>query len=194
MRPDASASAANVVPDDRDQEEEGYPPPWRRIDPPVLHRKATLPSSARTRRRVHPLLFVGVGLLAFVLLWAGVTQALIWGTTVLNGLRYGYPRTFQVDAVVGHQDSAGTPSHFLALNLRGQIEVIEWPGGSAAHARVYLGPQLLGPGGDLEPVTLRFVDLTGKIDLFRSFSPSTGKRVFSLSGKNGVCRSRGKGP
>lgn len=82
--------------------------------------------------------------------------AFIWGNNVLNGLRYGYPRTFQMDAVVGHQDSASAPSHFLAINLRGQIEVVEWPGGNP-----YVGPQFFGAGSDLEPVTLRFVDLTG---------------------------------
>lgn len=99
--------------------------------------------------------------MAFVLLLVGVTQAFIWGNNVLNGLCYGYPRSFQVDAVVGHNDSPSAPSHFLAINLHGQVEVVEWPGGNASHARVYLGPQLFGPGSDLEPVTLRFVNLTG---------------------------------
>ncbi len=34
-----------------------------------------------------------------------------------------YPRTFQVDAVVGHNDSATNPSHFIAMNLNGRIEM-----------------------------------------------------------------------
>ena len=68
------------------------------------------------------------------------------------------PRTFQVDAVVGQGDSLVHPSHFIALNLHGQIEVIEFPGGDATHARIYLGPHLYGSNASLVPVTLQFVD------------------------------------
>ena len=113
------------------------------------------------KRRLHPLFFIGLALFALVLLSLGITQVLAWGTNVLNGWRYGYPRTFQIDAVVGHQDSPGLPSHFLAINLHGLVEIIEWPGGDAAHARIFLGPQLFGPNSDLEPVVLRFADLNG---------------------------------
>lgn len=161
VRADSSAPAAKVIPDDLDVEERETPPPRRRSTAPVPSRKAAPAPPAHAKRHLHPMLFLGVGLMAFVLLWVGMTQVFIWGNNVLNGLKYGYPRTFQTDAVVGHQDSASAPSHFLAINLRGQVEVVEWPGGNAAHARVYLGPQLFGPGSDLEPVTLRFVDLNG---------------------------------
>jgi hypothetical protein len=125
-------------------------------------RRAT-PARAYTtgQRRFHPLFFLGLSLFAILLLSLGVTQALAWGTNVLNGWRYGYPRTFQIDAVVGHQDSPTMPSHFLAINLHGLVEIIEWPGGDAAHARIFLGPQLFGPQSDLEPVVLRFADLNG---------------------------------
>lgn len=161
VRADSSAPAAKAIPDDLDGEEREIPVPRRRSTALAPDRKAEPALPARVKRRLHPMFFVGTGLIAFVLLWVGMTQAFIWGNNVLNGLRYGYPRTFQIDAVVGHQDSASTPSHFLAINLRGQVEIVEWPGGSAAHARIYLGPQLFGPDSDLEPVALRFVDLTG---------------------------------
>src|SRR6266487_4661311 len=42
---------------------------------------------------------------------------------------YGYPRTYQTDAVVGHGDSLAHPSHFIAINLDGHLEVIELSGG-----------------------------------------------------------------
>src|SRR5207245_11195360 len=71
------------------------------------------------------------------------------------------PRTFQIDAVVGPNDSSSNPSHFIALNLNGRIEVIEFPGGDASKARIYIGPQLYGNGQDLIPVTLSFVDVNG---------------------------------
>lgn len=118
------------------------------------------PAHERHTRR-HPLFLLGVGMLLMLALWVAGLQVFSWGESALNTLRYGYPRTFQIDAVVGHQDSASSPSHFLVLNLHGQIEVIEFPGGDATHARIFLGPQLLGPKSDQEPVTLRFVDLNG---------------------------------
>ena len=71
-----------------------------------------------------------------------------------------YPRMFQIDAVVGHGDSPSHPSHFIALNLNGQILVIEIPGGNAAKAIVYIGPRLFGAGQDLDPVTLSFESCT----------------------------------
>ena len=53
------------------------------------------------------------------------------------------------------------PATFIALNYNGRVEVIEFPGGDASHARIYLGPQLYGAGSDLVPVTLSFVDVSG---------------------------------
>lgn len=159
LRPDVSAPAAKVVPDDSDLEEEERQPPRRRAAAPAPSRDTTRP--ARIRRRIHPMLFIGVGMLITLFLWVGVTQAVIWGTNVVNGWRYGYPRMFQMDAAVGRHDSASAPSHFLALNFHSQVEVIEFPGGDSAHARIFLGPQLIGLNSDLEPVTLRFVDLNG---------------------------------
>jgi hypothetical protein len=101
---------------------------------------------------------IGMGMIVAVLLVV-VGQLLVgWIGTGLDGLHYGYPRTFQMDAVVGQGDSVLHPSHFLALNLEGQIEVIELPGGDAAHAKIYLGPHLYGTNASLMPVTLRFVD------------------------------------
>ncbi|HET7641232.1 MAG TPA: VCBS repeat-containing protein [Ktedonobacteraceae bacterium] len=113
------------------------------------------------RWRLHPLFSLGGGLLVMLLLLVLVTQAITWGTNALNTLRYGYPRVSQINAVVGHTDSASHPSHFLAINLNGLIEVIEWPGGESSHMRVYTGPQLFGPDSDQQPVTLRFADVNG---------------------------------
>ncbi len=81
-----------------------------------------------------------------------------WLNMLWNNMQYGYPRTYQANAVVGHHDSTEHPSHFIALNLDGQIEVIEFPGGDVSQAKIYLGPRLSGPHADLVPVTLLFVD------------------------------------
>ncbi len=47
------------------------------------------------------------------------------------------------------------------LNLNRQVEIIEFPGGDPAKAKIYLGPPLVGPGQDLAPVTLTFRDVNG---------------------------------
>ena len=158
-RPDTLVTSAPALPDDSASEEEKRPARRQRAVTSVSQRKNQ--SSVRVWQRFHPLFFVGAGLLLTILLWTGITQLVAWGTNEYNTITYGYPRTFQTDAAVGHQDSTGSPSHFLALNFHGQIEVIELPGGDATHARIFLGPQLFGPNNDLAPVTLRFIDLNG---------------------------------
>jgi hypothetical protein len=121
----------------------------------------------REHRNVHWLLYVGMGMLVALALWVLAGTVLNWGTNEYNNIVYGYPRTFQTDAVVGHNDSATNPSHFIALNLRGQIIVVEFPGGNPSKAIDYAGPDLIGPGEDQLPVTLSFSDLNhdGKMDM-----------------------------
>src|SRR5229473_3044742 len=110
--------------------------------------------------RAHPLLLLGLGMIAMLVLWTLLTLAVSWWNTTWDDLHYGRPRTAQYDAVVGQNDSSSNPSHFIALNLNGRIEVIEFPGGDASKARIYLGPQLFGNSEDLVPVTLSFVDVS----------------------------------
>jgi len=111
--------------------------------------------------RVHWLVFIGVAMFVMMLGWVASTAVVNWWQLTQDDWHYGRPRTFQTDAVVGHNDSAAHPSHFLALNLNSHIEVIEFPGGDATHARIYLGPTLIGDGGALVPVTLTFQDVNG---------------------------------
>ncbi|HEY6285164.1 MAG TPA: hypothetical protein VIX20_05840 [Ktedonobacteraceae bacterium] len=126
-----------------------------------------VPKSDRIRNKrrfwqgAHPLLYLGVGMIAMLALWALLTSAMSWWNTTWDDLHYGRPRTFQIDAFVGHNETSGTPSHFIAINLNGRIEIIEFPGGDGSKARIYLGPQLYGTGDDLIPVTLSFVDVNG---------------------------------
>ncbi len=115
----------------------------------------------RGKLRVHPLLLLGLGMIVMLVLWTLLTLVVSWWNTTWDDLHYGRPRTFQTDAVVGQNDSPSNPSHFMALNLNGRIEVIEFPGGDASKARIYIGPQLYGNGENLIPVTLSFVDVNG---------------------------------
>src|SRR5205085_7367435 len=61
--------------------------------------------------------------------------------------------------IVGHNDGAGTPTHFIAMNLNRQVVVLEIPGGDASKIRTITGPYLFGAGEDKTPVVLRFDDL-----------------------------------
>jgi hypothetical protein len=157
-RPDALATAAKVAPDVWDDEEEQrllYPRRQRRVPAP---RQSATPA-AHARRRLPPLFWLGMGALLLLLLWWTISQVLVWSTNQLNTLHYGYPRTFQMDAVVGHNDNAQHPSHFVALNFHGTITIIEFPGGDPAKARTFVLSGVLGPESDLDPVTLKFVDI-----------------------------------
>jgi hypothetical protein len=115
----------------------------------------------RAITKVHPLFYLALGMLVMLALWLLITTAISWTTTTLDDLHYGRPRTFQTDAWVGHNQQTGQPSHFIAINLHRHIQIIEFPGGDASHARVYNGPQLYGANDDLTVVTLTFVDVNG---------------------------------
>jgi hypothetical protein len=117
----------------------------------------------RSRRRVHWFLPIGVGMIAMIALWLIGSNVIGWGTQVYNNLHYGYPRTYQVDAVVGHNhDSIGHPSHFIAINMNRQAVVIEIMAGDVQKSITYVAPVVIaGDGGDLAPVTIEFRDVTG---------------------------------
>lgn len=119
------------------------------------------------KRRLHWLVFVGGAMLIMVLGWVMLSMFASWWQVTQDDWHYGRPRTYQVDAVVGHNDSPSNPSHFIALNLNSHIEIIEFPGGDATKARVYIGPTLIGPEQDLAPATLDFRDVNGdgKVDM-----------------------------
>ncbi len=133
---------------------------------PKLTRRAV-----RTTQQAHPLLYLGVGMIAMLLLWAILSSVFGWFATTMDDIRYGRPRTFQTDQWVGHNEQTGVASHFIAINLNRRIEIIELPGGDASHAKVYLGPQLYGANDDLAPITLTFADIKGnhKLDMIVNF-------------------------
>jgi hypothetical protein len=118
---------------------------------------------AHTRRRTAVMLMLGA---VAALLLIMLTNALFsWWQGVMDNIHYGYPRTSQLDAVVGHNDSATNQTHFIFLNLHGHIEIIEIPGGDTSHARIFTGPTLIGAGQDLIPVTGEIRNEDGRLDL-----------------------------
>ncbi|HLI05891.1 MAG TPA: hypothetical protein VKV40_04915 [Ktedonobacteraceae bacterium] len=117
--------------------------------------------SEPARLHLHWMFLIGVGMIVMLALWVLGNLAVNWWNVTQDDWHYGRPRTFQIDAVVGHNDSPAIPSHFIALNLNRHIIIIEFPGGDATKAKDYIGPTLLGDGQDLTPVTLSFKDVNG---------------------------------
>lgn len=111
--------------------------------------------------RYHWLVFAGVAMIIMLIGWIAFSALGNWWQVTLDDWHYGRPRTFQTNAVVGHNDSATNPSHFIAINLNRHILVIELPGGDPSKARIFSGPILIGQGQELTPVTLTFKDVNG---------------------------------
>ncbi len=126
-------------------------------------KQGLFPTKNVLQGKVHWLLPIGIGMIAMLVLWEVGTLALAWGMARYDDIRYGNPRTYQTDFVVGHGgDSPRHPSHFIAINLNRQAIVVEFPAGNPSGAQSYVVPDyILGPGGDLVPVTLEFRDVTG---------------------------------
>jgi hypothetical protein len=119
-----------------------------------------LPAQIVEQRKVHWMLYVGVGMLAALAMWVTASSLLAWGTTKYNDIIYGNPRLYQTDQVVGHNnDSPAHPSHFVALNLHGQVIIIELPAGDPTKSIDYIGPDLIAAGDEQIPVTLTFSDV-----------------------------------
>jgi hypothetical protein len=108
---------------------------------------------------LHTVAYLIVTLLALVAIYAIMGRAISWVGERVDDLRYGSTRTVQLDAVVGHDDGEGTPTHLIAMNLNRQVLVIEIPGGDASKIRTLIGPYLFGAGEDKTPVRLRLEDL-----------------------------------
>lgn len=170
--------------DERDEEEEEdrFALPTARLRPSAIRRDVMPTRRGRSlpadqyqeypRRRPHWMLRLGLALSLLLLSWLLLTEAATWTQHALDTLHYGYPRTYQTDAVVGHGDSPTHPSHFIALNLDGHLEVIELAGGNPAHAHIYVGPTLTGAEAAQVPVTIQFQDVNGdsKPDLLLLFN------------------------
>jgi hypothetical protein len=136
--------------------------PW----PPSV-RVEREPSPPRRQRggghiHLHWSVWVPISMVIMLVGWVALSTLGSWWQATQDDWHYGRPRTFQADAVVGHNnDAASNPSHFIAINLNRHVLIIELPAGDASKARIYSGPILLGQGQDLTPVTLSFHDVNG---------------------------------
>ena len=111
------------------------------------------------RQGKHPLFYIGLFpliLIAFLTAYTLIPPAIQqWHDESV----YGYPRTYQTDANVGH----GGMEHFIVLNNKGTIEVLEIPNypSPTTQPRLYIIVRLSSQGADLVPATVSFPDING---------------------------------
>jgi len=132
----------------------------RRYDlAPYRHGRGERQTEELPRQGKHPMFYIGICLVilvVFLIAYTLIPPALQqWHDESI----YGYPRTFQTDANVGH----GGMEHFIALNSHGTIEVLEIPGDPSPtnQPRLYIIVRLSSQGADLVPATVSFPDVNG---------------------------------
>jgi hypothetical protein len=141
------------------------------------HTFGGLPSLAR---QVHPLIIIGLSMLITLFLISACQSVLAWGSSLVDMMHYGYPRTSQVDHTVGHEVENAL-SHFEGFNDHGQIYILEIPGGDASASQLLVGPRLFGSGADLALVVLvfqgdpRHPDLLVEVNAIQMRFHNTGK-------------------
>lgn len=137
--------------------------------------------SGRARRRFHPLVRVGVTLFLMVLGWIAFNFLSAWIQAKQDDLVYGQMRHFEMNAVVGHNDSSTSPSHFTAENNNGTIFVIELPGGVASKAKIFQITIISGNDGNpLVRLTFQDVNRDGKPDMVVQIGDSTATLTVTL--------------
>ncbi len=142
--------------------------PPARITPrsAIRYRPTTQQQQTKPRKRMHWLVYVGLAMFIMIFGWVLLSMIGSWWQTTLDDWHFGRPRTFQIDQNVGH---FGFTSHFVALNLNGKIEVIETEPqnpNQQQSTHMYIAA-ILATDQNLQPVTLKFEDLTGngKLDM-----------------------------
>jgi len=120
---------------------------------PLVQRTEAPPA----KRRIHWLVWGGIAMLVMIVGWTGLNALGSFIHDRQDDFTYGSPRTYQTDANVGHN---GRVSHFLCLNLHGEIEVIETQPGHPEASKVYV-ILVLPKDQDRVPVTISFQDING---------------------------------
>ena len=112
------------------------------------------------KKHVHWLLFVGLAFFIMTFGWVAFGALANWWQGKVDDWTYGTPRTFQMDQAVGINDSPENPSHFMAMDFRGTVFVIDIEGGDPTKAQSL---PIIGLSQDqqTDPVTIGFEDVNG---------------------------------
>jgi hypothetical protein len=152
---------------DVDEEEEFHSRPTTRVGTSARRYDLATYRNGRGEQRTeellrqgkHPMFYIGICLVILVVFLTAYTLIPPALQKWHDDSTYGYPRTYQTDANVGH----GGTEHFIALNNHGTIEVLEIPSypSTTNQPRLYLIVRLTNQGADLVPATLSFPDING---------------------------------
>ena len=126
----------------------------------------------------HWILLVVMGIM--VLGWMSLSALGGWWQIKQDDWKYGNPRTFQIDQYVGHADSLDHPNHFIAINLKGIIEVVEINTQIPKDDHIYA---ITTASDGATPVSLAFADTNhdGKVDMLVTIGDSNPYTVILLN-------------
>ena len=153
------------------------------------------PIQQSQQRQFHWLVPTGVTLMIAIACYLLLYGAWTGGRGLYNDWAYGATtRTSHLEAVVGDHDSVTSPTHFVAMNLHGTIDVIEFPGGDVTHAKVFPGPHLLWSNADKAVTILEVKDVNGdnKPDIIVHIQGDTDL-LFRQTNVNFILRNNGSG-
>ena len=112
----------------------------------------------RPHHSSHFLVFVGMGMLCFLVLYILWNAFVIpWWQGVEDQWQYGQGRITRFEADVGH----GGVSTFLAFILNKQVIIIEAPNGNMEHAKYYRTGTLVGSYSQPPVINLSVADVDG---------------------------------
>ncbi len=162
-------------------------PDYNKTTPPYVAAAPITTGQSMKIRRLHTrtVFFVGVGMVAMLAVWLAFQLVIFpFAADTSQHWNYGNSRLSQFDLNVGHD---GT-SHFIAQYWHQEVIIIEFPAGSAAHAKTYVTPLLIQDDtGKQHSVSLStaYVNrhtLVGKPDLIVSVSGVTPPIVLYNTG------------
>jgi hypothetical protein len=132
------------------------------------------------------ILWVGGAVVLAIVSFMLMSALVNWWNLWQDDMKYGRPRTMQANAYVGHNETGGKPSHFIAQNIDGQVNIIQYPGNDTSKTRVIQGPRLFGKNAALAPVIIEFQDVNADshVDLLVSVD---GQKLVYLN-ENGSFR------
>ena len=162
--PPASVAAA---PPYREPSAAAPRPTARRVPPPARNRPQPGFTGRIADLSVSARLFVVVVVAAIAIALIMFLAMLIGNGIefVRTGAEFGFfnsgAKVVQLDAYVGHNETNGSATRFLATNVNRQVTVLEFPGGDPNKTRVIIGPYLIGQGEEKTDVRVRTQDVNG---------------------------------
>jgi hypothetical protein len=136
------------------------------------------PVQEQVQKRFHWLFSVGVVMVAAIVLSIAASALAQWWHVQQDTWSYGTPRTFQIDANVGHDGI----SHFIVVNLHGHIIITEMHENNLAETKIYSGPVFSGNNVDDLVATISFQDVNGDGKSDMVISVQNGRYVLINTG------------